>query len=163
MEEYNGPFYRCEVEPSPVENLNFRQNQCLSNAYKVAERTGAMIVEGLLRISNVKFVVHAWNKLDNVYFDPTKDYIFETEEFRTEMHERGIDTLTYEYVRCVEYNITDCNRDEEGNILFRYSYNMLLEVANSHPGNNNINDAEMQSGPDGECRCGGDSNVSDTL
>ena len=130
MVEYTGEFSTCEVGTCPVENLGFEPNKCLGNAYKVAEQTGAMIVEGVLRIGNAQFVKHAWNKLGDLYFDPTKDYVFETDEFRRSMSEYGIDHLTYDYVKCIEYDLDECNRDKDGNILFRYAYNTILDVAN---------------------------------
>lgn len=130
MEEYIGDFTRCVIESCPTENLGYERNKCLGNAYKAAIYSDALMVEGLMRISGANFVVHAWNKLGDSYFDPTKDYIFESSEFKEELMRNGIENLFFDYAKSIEYPVSECNKDEEGNIIFRYSYKEMLKIAN---------------------------------
>lgn len=130
MEEFTGEFSICNVVDFDIANLAFMEHDCLGNAYKVAMITGAQIVEGLLRVSGSAFREHAWNKIGDRYFDPTKKFIFETERFRNNLRTLGIEDLNCEYVKCCEYPVGECNKVDDNNISFRYSYNLIKEVAN---------------------------------
>ena len=130
MEEYSGDFCKCDVVDLNIPNFGFKEHDCLGNAYLVASNTGAMMVEGLLRVSGSAFNEHVWNKIGDWYFDPTKKYIFETDGFMNQLRALNIGELNCEYVKCCEYPITECNIDSVGNLSFKYSYKTMKDIAN---------------------------------
>ena len=135
-EEFHGDPQRCEVERSPIKNLGFQPKSCQNNSWKVAKEFGALMVEGIFCVfSNEgygKYTSHMWNKKDDSYFDVTKDYVFETENFQKELHKEGLLTgINYRYYSCVEYSIEECYHNENGDVDFKFSYEELLAKANS--------------------------------
>ena len=138
-EEYLEVPQRCEIIESPVGNLGFQANSCQNNSWIAAKElgAGALMVEGIFCVSSNegsgKYVSHMWNKLGDKYFDVTKDYIFEKEEFQNKLHKEGLLTgIAYRYFACVEYTIAECYHNENDDIDFKYSYKELLAKANDH-------------------------------
>lgn len=137
-EEYLGVPQRCEVIESPVGNLGFQANSCQNNSWIAAKElgAGALMVEGVFCVTSNegfgRYVSHMWNKLGDKYFDVTKDYIFEKEEFQNKLHKEGLLTnITYRYFACVEYPAEERYLNENGDIDFKFSYEELLAKANS--------------------------------
>lgn len=137
MEEYVGEHEICSLSDYHVRDLGFKLGECLYNAYKTAKETGALIVEGIIKINCGEYRRHAWNKIGDSYFDVTKEYQFERDDFKKKLNaacKEDTDELSYSYIKCVEYPINECNLESKNNnikeLSFRYSYDKLIVEAN---------------------------------
>ena len=76
-----------ECEQKKVKKLSkkFKLRQCLDNACLVMEEIGVQCCEGVAYIirdaednhNNAGWIIHAWNKKGDKYFDVTKEYIYQ--------------------------------------------------------------------------------------
>ena len=133
MEEFYGEPKRCvNFTQSPcfeeVISVQFNENQCLLNSYNTSTTNGDLIVEGVLLILSdgkvADIVRHCWNKHDNTYYDVTKDYVWNTDEFQTRLHEIIHGEVSYQYFSCGEYKATEYVNGTE--IEFKYDYSFLI-------------------------------------
>ena len=129
MEEFLGNPIECEkIIASPLLNHSFKANQCIKNAMIAAKCTGDRVVEGiLLTLENnivVSAVVHCWNKREDSYYDVTKDYVWNSEEWKIQNIKSFSpnSTISYKYFACKDYNVADHDMDS-----FKMSYVYLLD------------------------------------
>ena len=131
-EPFTGDPIQCTMQPCSkldISELCFGENKCLKNAYLSAKNNGHNMVEGvLLIISNgeiINAVRHCWNICDSGYYDVTKDFIWEKEEFQKKLKDGGIYSKPeYLYYSCYEAPIKTYEKD--GTIEFKYDYSRLI-------------------------------------
>jgi hypothetical protein len=117
---FNNAVYK-EIDITKIENITqidssnlsilMKQNQYLFNSYKVAKLTDSLCVEGFVFIKVDKtgsFFVHCWNKIDNDYFDLTKDSVWSENGKEIECHYFPVDEYLFE-----NYNVSENEINQE--------------------------------------------------
>lgn len=139
-------------EFSDAVKRSFQENKCLGNAYYSASANGDLMVEGVLlvivdgKVDSVR--EHCWNKsiTGSSYYDVTKDYVWTKESFVQKLRDKGISTVSYKYLACIEYPAAEA-AIESSTIQFKKKYRMLIDHISSILSMNTASDFTINDEP----------------